>query len=275
MGSRRSFLFYLPESSPFLHINAIAKLALVIAVSVVALSILDFGFNLVVLLFTIALLFVARVPLRNLRMWLYGFGFMLIFLTTMYILLSRVPGDTIYFRFPWGTYVSENTMTRALSVAFRIWSMILIALTFLSTTTDTEVILALAKLRFPYTICFLVSLSLRSILLFTEDWKSILDAYWSKGADVDRGGLIHRLRNYVSVSIPLVVITLNKVKDVDFAAESRGFKLGIINRTYIDSFRWNFGDVVISGGCILAIVIIAVLAFEGRLNMLSIGLLSY
>lgn len=272
MSSRRSFLFYLPENSPFLHINAVSKLALVLAVSVAALSILDFGFNLIILLFTTVLLFVARVPMRNLKMWLYGFAFMLIFLTTMYTLLSRVPGDVIYFTFPWGTFISENTLTRALSVAFRIWSMIFVALVFLSTTTDTDVILALAKLRIPYTFCFLLSLSLRSVLIFSDDWRTILEAYWSKGVDVNKGGLIQRLRNYVSVTIPLIVITLNKVKEVDFAAESRGFKLGIKTRTYIDKFQWNAADLLITAGSLLAIVSIAVLAFEGRLSLLHIAL---
>ncbi len=271
MSSRRSFLFYLPETSPFLHVNAISKLTLVLAVSVAALSILDFGFNLVILLFTTALLFVARVPLKNLRMWLYGFAFMLIFLTIMYTLLSRVPGQVIYFTFPWGTFISENTMTRALSVAFRIWSMIFVALMFLSTTTDTDVILALAKLRLPYTLCFLVSLSLRSVLIFSDDWRTILEAYWSKGVDVDKGGLVRRLRNYVSVTIPLIVITLNKVKEVDFAAESRGFRLGMRGRTYIDEFQWNPADVFITAGSVLAIAVVAVLAFQGRLSVLSIA----
>lgn len=272
MSSRRSFLFYLPENSPFLHINAVSKLTLVLAVSVAALSILDFGFNLIILLFTTVLLFVARVPLRNLRIWLYGFAFMLIFLTTMYTLLSRVPGEIIYFRFPWGTFISENTMTRALSVAFRIWSMIFVALMFLSTTTDTDVILALAKLRLPYTFCFLVSLSLRSVLIFSDDWRTILDAYWSKGVDVNKGGLIQKLRNYVSVTIPLMVITLNKVKEVDFAAESRGFKLRMRGRTYIDRFEWKAADALIITGSIIAIAIIAVLAVQGRLSVLSIAL---
>jgi energy-coupling factor transport system permease protein len=272
MSSRRSFLFYLPETSPFLHVNAVSKLALVLAVSVAALSILDFVFNLIILLFATVLLFVARVPLRNLRMWLYGFAFMLIFLTTMYTLLSRVPGDVIYFRFAWGTFISENTMRRALSVAFRIWSMIFVALIFLSTTTDTDVILALAKLRLPFTLCFLFSLSLRSVLIFSDDWRTILEAYWSRGVDVNKGSLIQRLSNYVSVVIPLIVITLNKVKEVDFAAESRGFKLGVRNRTYIDRFRWTSADSFITAGSVLAIAIVLVLAFQGRLSVLSIVL---
>jgi energy-coupling factor transporter transmembrane protein EcfT len=35
---------------------------------------------------------------------------------------------------------------------------------------------------------------------------------------------------------------MNKIREIDFAAESRGFKLGLKNRTYIDSFEWTIGD---------------------------------
>jgi energy-coupling factor transporter transmembrane protein EcfT len=150
--------------------------------------------------------------------------------------------------------------------------MIFVALMFLSTTTDTDVILALAKLRIPYTFCFLLSLSLRSVLIFSDDWRTILEAYWSKGVDVNKGSLIGRLRNYVSVTIPLMVITLNKVKEVDFAAESRGFKLGMRRRTYIDRFQWNPADSFITIGSILSIVTFAVLAFQGKLGVLTIRL---
>jgi len=250
----------LPATSPFLKINAISKIFFVISVSVAALSILDFYLNLYILVFTVIILFAARVPIRNLRIWLYGFAFMLAFLTTMYTLLSRVPGNTIYFTFPWGTYITENTLPRALSVAFRIWSMIFSALIFLSTTTDTDILAALAKLRFPYSFSFLVTLSLRSIQIFADDWKTILDAYWSKGVDVNRGGIIRRLKNYVSIAVPLMVITLNKVKEIDYAAESRGFRLGMKKRTYIDRFTWTRGDTILT--LISAVPFILVILFQ-------------
>ncbi|MEM4305754.1 MAG: energy-coupling factor transporter transmembrane component T [Candidatus Caldarchaeum sp.] len=219
---------------------------LVIAISVAALSVLDFYINLAILAVSLVLLLIARVPLRNLKIWMYGFAFMLSFLTVMYTFLSKVPGEIIYFQFPWGTYISENTLTRALSVAFRIWSMIFAALIFLATTTDSDILVTLSKLRIPYTFSFLLSLSLRSIQVFGDDWKTIIEAYWSRGVDVNRGGIIARLKNYTALAIPLIIITLNRVKDIDFAAEARGFRLGIRNRTYIDRFRWTVNDTALS-----------------------------
>jgi energy-coupling factor transport system permease protein len=163
----------------------------------------------------------------------------------MYTLLSKIPGEHVYIIFPWGTFITENTFPRALSIAFRIWSMIFAALIFLSTTSDMDIILALRELKFPYTFCFLVSLSLRAISMFSEDWKSILDAYWSRGIDINKGSIIKRLRNYVSITIPLIIITLNKIKEVDYAAESRGFKIGIKNRTTLETIKWSIGDYII------------------------------
>ena len=263
MVAKRSFLFYLPETSPFLKISAISKLVFVVGVSLSALSILDFYANLSIFLFTVSLMFVARVPLKNLRLWLYGFAFMLFFLTTMYTLLSRIPGQTVYFVFPWGTYITENTLPRAMSVAFRIWSMIFAALIFLSTTTDTDIMMSLAKMKVPYTFSFLITLSLRSIQLFAEDWKSIIDAHYSRGVDLNKGSIINRLKNYISLSAPLLITTMNKIREIDFAAESRGFKLGLKNRTYIDDFKWTIGDAVLMTISVLIVVFTYAYIFAG------------
>ncbi len=265
MVAKKSFLFYLPENSPFLSLNAISKISIVFAISFLALSILDFKINFIILLFTILLIFIARVPLKNLKLWLYGFAFMLIFLTIMYTLLSKIPGEHVYIEFPWGTFITENTFPRALSIAFRIWSMIFSALIFLSTTSDTDIVLALRELRFPYTFCFLISLSLRAISMFSEDWKSILDAYWSRGIDVNKGNIIKRLRNYVSITVPLIVITLSKIKEVDYAAESRGFRIGMKNRTSLETIKWSMFDyiiILISITIILFIIIFMILGLK-------------
>ncbi|MDW8084447.1 MAG: energy-coupling factor transporter transmembrane component T [Candidatus Caldarchaeum sp.] len=261
MVAKRAFIFYLPESSPFLKANAISKMVYVIAVSVAALSVLDFYLNLAIMLFTIVVLFVAKVPLRNLKTWMYGFTFMLTFLTTIYTLVSKVPGENIYVTFPWGTYISENTLPRAFSVMFRIWSMIFAAMVFLSTTTDTDIITSLARFRIPYTFSFLISLSLRSVQIFADDWKTIIEAHWSKGVDLNKGSILQRLRNYVSLSIPLIIITLNRIRDIDFAAEARGFRLGIRERSYIDKFTWKIHDtavVIMSVGLIFVVLNLAV-----------------
>ena len=265
MGAKRSFLFYLPDASPFLNLSAVSKAALVVAVSVAALSVLDFYVNLGIMLFAIAVLVLARIPLRNLRVWMYGFVFMLIFITTMYTLLSKIPGSVTYAMFPWGTYITENTLPRALSVAFRIWSMILVTLTFLSTTTDSDIIVAFTRLHVPYTFCFLVSLTLRSVQVFTDDWKTIMDAYWSKGVDVNKGGPVKRLRNYVALIVPLIVITLNKVREIDYAAEARGFRLGMKSRTYIDKFKWTLGDTVVATGSAVGVALSVLLLFHRSL----------
>lgn len=245
MPAKRAFIFYLPEDSPFLKTTALSKLLLVAAISFAALAILDFTINLLILIFTVVLMFTAKVPLKNLGNWLYGFTFMLTFLTSIYILLSKIPGETIYFTFPWGTYLTENTVPRALSVVFRIWSMIFAALIFLSTTTDTDIIASMAKIRIPYTFSFMISLALRSIQMFVEDWRAIIDAYYSRGADVNRGSIIKKLRNYVSLFVPILVITINKVREIDYAAESRGFRLGIRKRSYIDTFNWSKYDTAL------------------------------
>jgi len=252
----RSFIFYIPDESPFLRMNAVSKFGLILAVSVAALVKLDLAFNLSVFLAVLALIAVSRIPLQNVKMLLYGFAFMAIFLTVMYSLLSKIPGEVVLLELPWGTYITENTFKQALAVAFRMLSLIFAALLFLSTTRDTDIVLGLRALRLPYSVCFMVSLAIRSISMFADDWRTILDAYWSRGVDLNQGSVVTRLRNYVGVLIPLLILTMSKVREIDFAAETRGFALGVKGRTSVEEMSWGPLDYLVLGASALAIALL-------------------
>lgn len=241
--STRSFLFYLPKHSPFHKLNPLSKIAIVLAISFIALMITDFEINLWIMIVAFILLLLTRVPLSHLKTPLLSVLFMMVTLTLMYSLLSRIPGQYMYIVFPWGTYFTENTLVYALTIVFRVMSMVFATLLLLSTTKDTDIIRGLSAVKIPYVICFTLSLAIRSISMFADDWYTILEAYRSKGMDLSKGSILERLKNYVGALIPLVVLTLNKVRDIDFAAESRGFKISGKGRTQFETIKWSIIDV--------------------------------
>lgn len=240
--SSRTFLFYLPKNSPFHHLNSLTKLALVLFVSFIALMVKDFELNFWIMVAAFILLLLTRVPIKHLKTPLVSIFFMMITLTLMYSLLSKIPGEHVYYVFPWGTYFTENTLINAFTIIFRVMSMVFITLVLFATTKDSDIIKGLSAIKVPYVICFTLSLSIRSISMFAEDWHTILEAYRSKGMNLSKGSIIQKLKNYVGALIPLVVITLNKVKDIDFAAESRGFRLTGKGRTHFDVLEWHLAD---------------------------------
>ncbi|MCD6515185.1 MAG: energy-coupling factor transporter transmembrane protein EcfT [Candidatus Odinarchaeota archaeon] len=250
--SSRSFLFYLPKKSPFHKLNPLSKLAIVFSISFIALIIRDFELNFWVMIVTLLLLLSTRVPLKHLKTPLISVTFMMITLTFMYSLLSRVPGERVYIVFPWGTYFTENTLVYGLTIVFRVMSMVFATLLLLATTKDSDIIRGLSAVKIPYVVCFTLSLAIRSISMFADDWHTILEAYRSKGMDLSKGSIIERLRNYVGALIPLVVLTLNKVKDIDFAAESRGFRISGKGRTQFEKIKWAISDVFVFVISILA-----------------------
>jgi len=251
--STRSFLFYLPRNSPFHKLNPLIKLVLVFSISFIALIVRDFELNFWIMIVTFILLLLTRVPLKHLKTPLLSIFFMMITLVLMYSLLSRVPGQHVYIVFPWGTYFTENTLIHGLTIVFRIVSMAFATLLLLATTKDTDIIKGLSAIKVPYVICFTFSLAIRSISMFADDWHTILEAYRSKGVDLSKGNIIERLKNYVGALIPLVVLTLNKVKDIDFAAESRGFRISGKGRTQFEKLQWSITDIVL--------IIISIMAF--------------
>ncbi|MGQ4832722.1 MAG: energy-coupling factor transporter transmembrane component T family protein [Candidatus Asgardarchaeia archaeon] len=251
--SSRSFLFYLPKSSPFHKLNPLSKLVVVFSISFISLMIIDFELNFWIMIAALILLLMTRVPLKHLKTPLLSVLLMMFTLLMMYSLLSRVPGEHVYITFPWGTYFTENTLIKGSTVVFRVMAMVFATLLLLATTKDSDIIRGLSAVKVPYVICFMLSLAIRSISMFADDWQTILEAYRSKGMNLQKGSIITRLRNYVGALIPLVVLTLNKVKEIDFAAESRGFRLTGKGRTQFEKIEWHLRDVFV--------IIISVLAF--------------
>jgi energy-coupling factor transport system permease protein len=56
-----------------------------------------------------------------------------------------------------------------------------------------------------------------------RDATNIIDAQRSRGLETQKGNLIKRIKNYIPVFIPLLVISINRAMNVAEAMESRCF----------------------------------------------------
>lgn len=143
-------------------------------------------------------------------------------------------------------------LSSALSLRFLI--LISSFLVFSVTTSPDDLALALYKLRFPYEFVLILTLSVRFIPTLLRDSFNIVDAQRSRGLETQKGYL-SRIRNYLPIIIPLLVIGIRRAINVAESMESRGF--GASNRPImLYDIKFSFIDVIFSSICILSLFLV-------------------
>lgn len=98
---------------------------------------------------------------------------------------------------------------------------------FFSTTTPSELRLALEWLRVPYRYAFSVSLAFQSVGLLDDEWRAIREAQQVRGAWAASGSswkeLVRRTADLVALAVPAVVLTTKRAWTMTEAAYARGF----------------------------------------------------
>jgi biotin transport system permease protein len=110
---------------------------------------------------------------------------------------------------------------------------------FFTTTTPSELRLALEWFRIPYRYAFSLSLAFQSVGLLDDEWRAILEAQRARGAwssagfagsslrslvaRATRQELVARVRNLVALTVPAVVLTTKRAWTMTEAAYARGF----------------------------------------------------
>ncbi len=95
-------------------------------------------------------------------------------------------------------------------------------------------------LGFPNALSFTFTTAVRLVPTLAADAQTVVDAQRSRGLELDRGNLLKRVRNYVPILIPLLLIAIRRSLELAEALESRGFP-GKEGRTPL--FQLKFGRV--------------------------------
>jgi len=97
---------------------------------------------------------------------------------------------------------------------------------FFTTTTPSELRLALERFRVPYRYAFSLSLAFQSVGLLDDEWRAIREAQRARGAWSQPAGwrdLAARVRDLVALAVPAVVLTTKRAWAMTEAAYARGF----------------------------------------------------
>jgi len=254
---------YIPGKSAMHRLDARVK----VVIGMVYVTMLFVANNLLALGIGAALLVVmypaAKIPgrliLRSLR------PIIPIIIFTAVVNMFFVDGDIILLQIG-PAAISDRGIAVALTMAIRI--VALISGTSLLTYTTTPITLTdalerlfspLKLLRLPvHEIAMMMTIALRFIPTLIEETDKIMSAQKARGADMESGSVVQRVKALVPILIPLFVSAFRRADDLALAMESRCYRDGK-GRTRMRQLRMGLVDLC-AGLFMVAFVAAVVLA---------------
>lgn len=153
------------------------------------------------------------------------------------------PASTVVlFSLPGGALpLTVGGVSYGISLGLRIVTMVLITTLLLFTTPIDDFVAAMRQARVPHVIVFIVMTALRFIPTMQQRADQVLDAQRARGAHIDDGGMIRRIRAFVPVMVPLLTSGIRMSDDLAAAMINRGW--GAVRRpTALHTLRMSRRD---------------------------------
>jgi len=221
--------FY-PTHSLLHRLDPRAKVILLISFIVLVFCTANYVSLALVALSVFAIVLLSKVPLRlyfkSLKM------IVVIVLITSALNLFYGTGEPLL---EWGFIkITVCGINNAVFVAVRIICLILISSALTFTTSPTDLTDALERLMKPlnvfhikvHEIAMMMTIALRFVPLLLEETDKIMSAQKARGADMESGSLVQRIKALIPVLIPLFVSAFRRAYELAVAMECRCYQGG-------------------------------------------------
>lgn len=132
------------------------------------------------------------------------------------------------------------------------------------TTPTAKLVVALSKIRIPYSLIFVLATAMRFTPLILATYSEIIDAQKIRGHDIDKMNLLTKLRKaFIPVVTPMFISLLRRADELQISIEARAFG-AVKNRTYVEEIRFRVSDII-------AIIILLLLGFGTLYGLIMWG----
>ncbi len=199
--------------SPIHNLDPRVKFIYVIAIFIAAIAFSHVIPLIILFLIQIPFVLLARVQKQWVRS-LRGAAFLATFIFVINIVTSF--------------FTNNNTLTAfniesALAMTLRFVVLVESFSVFFLTTSPDHLGLALEQTKVPYEFAFAFTTAVRFVPVLAEEAQTIMDAQKARGLELEKGGLLKRIRNYIPVLIPLIVSAIRRSLELAEAMESRAW----------------------------------------------------
>lgn len=221
---------FFPGNSVIHKIDPRVKILLIIAYIVflfVANNFVSLGFMVLV---TVAIVLLTKIPVKMYFKGLKAIMFIILFTSVLNMFYGS--GEPIW---QLGFLkITLNGISNAVFISIRIVALIFISCVLTYTTSPTDLTDALERLMKPLTvfhikvheIAMMMTIALRFVPTLLEETDKIMNAQKARGANMDSGGLIKRVKAMMPVLVPLLVSSFNRAYELAVAMECRCYRGG-------------------------------------------------
>ena len=224
---------YYEEKSPVHKCDPRVKILLMIALIVL----IFVASNIYALLFStvsvFSLILLSKVPIKLFLKNLKAIWMVLLF--TAIINLFYADGGNVIFHL-WKLQITTEGIYRAFFIALRIVLLIFISSLLTYTTTPNSLTDAIEQLLSPlkyvglktavHTLAMMMTIALRFIPTLIEEAEKIMNAQKARGADLENGNLIERVKALIPILIPLLISSVRRAYELAEAMECRCYNGG-------------------------------------------------
>jgi energy-coupling factor transport system permease protein len=129
-------------------------------------------------------------------------------------------GATLFVLGPYA--VTTHGAAYAAAMGLRIAGTVIVALSFASTTSPEELAAGLSSMKVPPAVSFTLSLAFRLLPVIAETTAHVVESQKARGVAFS-GGLIRRIKLYLPLIVPVVLLNLRSSDQMAIALELRGF----------------------------------------------------
>lgn len=136
----------------------------------------------------------------------------------------------------WKFEINTNGVYRAFFMALRIILLIFISSVLTYTTTPNDLTDAIERLLSPlkylglknavHTLAMMMTIALRFIPTLIEETEKIMNAQKARGADLENGNLVQRVKALIPILIPLLISSVRRAYELAEAMECRCYNGG-------------------------------------------------
>lgn len=197
----------------------------------------------------LGILLLSGVPLSQYFKSLKAILFVVIFTSVLNLFYGG--GNVLW---SWGfIQITSGGVANAVFVTIRIISLILFSSVLTFTTSPTELTDALERIMKPlkllhvkvHEIAMMMTIALRFVPTLLEETDKIMSAQKARGADMESGGFMQRVKALIPILIPLFVSAFRRAYDLAMAMECRCYHGGE-GRTRMKVLKARKSDVAIT-----------------------------
>lgn len=265
-------LNYLPRKSVVHALTGTSKLAFFLLFTFASMITYDTRVLVLLMISSFAIFRLSRIRVREVRFMMV---FMLAFLilNNLFIFLfdpdqgTNIYGTrTVLFHLFWRYDVTAEQLFYMLNISLKYFVALPVAILFISATDPSEFAASLNKIGVSYRIGYAVSIALRYIPDIQRDYHNISQAQQARGVELGKKEkLMTRLKNSVSILMPLIMSSLARIDTISNAMELRGFGKNPKKRTWYTQRPFKRNDwLAIALGAVLLLMSVTITFWDGN-----------